>query len=243
MRMGFEMMVRTVCFCAKLGATAFLILSLSHRSVTAATVTLFDGTFNNADWEIVTMPNPLPPGNGVTGSQIPVGGNPGAFREVRNSSFAGGTNGGLHFNVAQPYEPAVSGAIESLTYSEDSVRIFGPVLSSALAVRQDGLLYRSLEVFSSELSTTSYATNSLVDMTAEDFGLFFNGNFFPTGKPDFSVNGSAIEFGFMRSQNSVNTQSSTGIDNWQVVITTIVPEPTAAVLLSVSSVMLSARRR
>lgn len=205
---------------------------LSHADLgLGGTIILSDAEFANSDYATQTDGSFTPNSNFSTvGTQVPIGGNPGAFRQVTNFAQNFGLHTevvyGWHFNTAQPYDPA-EGAIVSLDYSEDSIFVFGQTQQGYLAVRQDDLLFRSKESFTTGASNTSFTNNQLTGLTATDFEGLFNGTFFPTANPDFSLGGSPVEFGFLRlSTDGGGVNDSSGIDNWTVTLTTDpIPEP------------------
>jgi len=219
------------------------VLMASVSLANAGTVTLFDGTFNDADWEVSSAGSSR---GGGSGSQVPVGGNSGAFRRVVNSNGGGGglTNA-WHFYVGMAYDPSVDGAIETLDYSEDTLAIAGSNTVSRVILRQDGLLYQLEQTYLAGPSSSEWVKTNFTGLTATDFALWFNGTLIPTGDPDFSEAGSPIEFGFFRTQSFgvFGGAVQTGIDNWQVEIT-VIPEPTSLLLvITATGVVLGLRRK
>ena len=230
-------------------AIAFLLITGSQTH--AGTVVISDGTFAAADYAVQTDGSFANTSLSSTGTQIPIGGNPSAFRQVTNSAVGrfGGADteivNGWHFNTAQPYDPS-TGEILSLDYSEDSILVSGSTQEGRLALRQGGILYRTESSFATGASNAAFTNNGFIGITAADFEGFFNGNFFPTADPDFSETGGVIEFGFFRRNvSNQNFTSSSGIDNWTVTITTAeIPEPTSmALLLGLISTCVPGRKR
>lgn len=232
----------------QLMAVALALFLASVRDGKAATIVLSDGDFSNADYATQTAGSVTVNNNFSTaGTSVPVGGNPGAFRQISNFAQNFGNDleivYGWHFNTAQPYDPA-DGEILSVDYSEDSLFISGGTHRGHLAVRQDGVLFRSKPSFTTGVSNTSFTNNQLNGLTAGDFEGFFNGTFFPTAIPDFTASGSPLEFGFIRFSSSRDgVGDSSGIDNWKVTLTTVVPEPLSASLLFSSLLIASCQRR
>ena len=213
-----------------LTTVALVFLAMPTR---AGTVVIDDGTFNNADYEVV-----LDGSSAISSSvptQVPFGGNPSTFREVANSAtqssiFSFATIAAYHFNIAQPYDPA-NGAILSLDYSEDSILFSGPALEGHLALRQDGILYRSEQSFTPGTSSSAFTNNLLAGLVEADFEAYFNGQFFPTADPDFSTSGGIIEFGFLRYDVLNTFSNSIGIDNFRVELSVEeIPEPAGVYL-------------
>jgi hypothetical protein len=107
------------------------------------------------------------------------------------------------------------GAILWIDYSESSInQSAGSVQYSAPALRQNGKLY-TLVPGGKAFTTpdTSWTDHALAHLTQSDFRTLAS----PTDHPDFSRNGSRIEFGFMREQVGPGT-SKAGIDNWRLTI-------------------------
>ena len=147
----------------------------------AADVTFTDGTFYPGDWSVTKT------GDGVAvASQDLLGGNPGEFRRAQNQPDIGLTVFGWHFSAQFVYDPAVHGAIDSVSWSVDFQNL-NSGQSLALAIVQDDIRYSPA---SSSVVTTflgagwvNHATSGLVE---SDFGT-----------PDFSKAGSPITFGFV----------------------------------------------
>lgn len=235
-----------------MGAVIALSIVLPGASQ-AGTVVISDGTFSDADYAVQTDGSFANTSFSSTGAQIPIGGNPGAFRQITNNAVGrfGGADSevvnGWHFNTAQPYDPS-EGEILSVDYSEDSIFVFGSTQEGRLALRQGGILYRTETSFTTGASNASFSNNQLNGLTAADFEGFFNGNFFPTANPDFTENGGVIEFGFFRRNvSNQNFSIGSGIDNWTVTLTTdspVIPEPTSVtLLLGFASATAAMRRR
>src|SRR5438128_9661314 len=105
----------------------FVAASLSVSGAQAAVI-FSDGTFNDADWAATVYI----PTNGASQSaaQQTSGGNPGSYRRmVHNEPPApsGPTDIEVfHRYLVASYQPAVSGAIQSLSYSEDHIEYNPP---------------------------------------------------------------------------------------------------------------------
>lgn len=193
----------------------------------AATITLSDQVFDDADWTIATLE--LGGGGIVNASQALTGGNLGEYRNVVNEVVNGpGTIRGFHLNTTAVYDPSTQGAIASLDYYEDSIMFdgFGQGQASAAALFQDGIYYYSTRrVLANQLN--SWTSQSILSLTALEFT---DGNL---ATPDFSSSGGLITFGFARS-NSIPGAGGyiidAGIDNWAVSINTVNPVPVPAAL-------------
>lgn len=207
------------------------VLAMFALSPSAAAQTVSDGTFLDANWSLTQFLA----GNGgsSTAAQVLAGGNPGAYRNVTdalNAAPPGSQTIVLSTSIYTPftYNPAASGAIGSLNYSEDAActsGCFGQGQSTGPALLQGGNLY----ILSSSSVITgpgaAWTPHVLNGLTAADFGLV---NVTPTGifdntqHPNFSAGGGPIQFGFFRANGtSINGGGYTlaaGIDNWQVII-------------------------
>ena len=210
---------------------AIALVALMAGLAAAATVTIQDGTFQNADWtasiEVING------GGSVIGYQVAAGGNPTSFRRIENTlNSAIGTGVantvlGFHRFAGGVYDPAVGGPILSLSYSEDSQRISGGVQACGLALRQGGVVYYG-PGFLTPTAFGTWATTTQPALTAAQFDALAAG----VQNPDFSVAGAPIEFGFYRS-NSTSTGGGGGttyggIDNWNVVLTVDAAVPAEA---------------
>ncbi len=191
--------------------------------VALAQATVADTTFADANWTLTIFPA----GNGgsVTANQATIGSN--FIRSV--SDTVNGTPStilGTHIYTAFTYNPATSGPITTLGYSESAICLagcFGQGQSTGPAVLQGGNLY----IYTGVLITgpsTSFHTVSASGLTSADFArvavttttLFDN-----TQHPDFSGAGAPIQFGFYRANGSGPSPGYTlvaGIDDWQLAI-------------------------
>ncbi|MEO8189866.1 MAG: hypothetical protein ABI682_05955 [Acidobacteriota bacterium] len=197
------------------GLALLLLLPVAALAQTAS-----DTTFADANWTLTVFPA----GNGgsVVANQQTVGGN--SFRSVADTVGASlSTILGTHIYNATTYNPAVSGAIGSLNYSEDAFcqsGCFGQGQSTGPAVLQGGTLY----IYNGFLITGPGATTqtlTLSGLTANDFGrvAVTTTTLFDTTHPDFSAAGGPIQFGFFRANGSGPSPGYTltaGIDNWSV---------------------------
>jgi hypothetical protein len=130
------------------------IVSLAATIVTAAALstpvaaqTASDGTFVDANWALTQFTA----GNGGSGTaaQMLSGGNPGAFRNVTdalNAAPPGSQTIVLSTSIYSlfTYNPAVSGGIASVNYTEDAActgGCFGQGQSTGPALSQGGNLY------------------------------------------------------------------------------------------------------
>jgi hypothetical protein len=221
-----------------------MVLALSAP---AAAQTASDSTFLDTDWSLMQFTTPT--GGTSTGGQVLAGGNPGSFREITdalNGAGPGLNNVVLSTSIYTPftYNPAVSGAIASLAYSEDAActsGCFGQGQSTGPAVQQGANLY----VYTGSLITgpsSAWTNHALSGLTSANFGLVNvatdgSTSFDNTQHPDFSGGGGAIQFGFFRANGtSIGGGGYTlaaGIDNWQITVNAAPPPPPPVVLTPV----------
>lgn len=186
------------------------------------------------------------------------GGNPGSYGLFSFNKAATSQFGSSAIRVANiynqfTYDPAVSGALESVTFTLDAKGFSSNVTSQAAAflrpvIEQNGISFSVLSIDSLisvgnwNTFTWSFTSSSnWVDAIAGD----------PAFVPDFSASGAPIQFGFRFSLNltcnsSVGcrpTLTSTGVDNFQVSVTSV-PEPgTYAMMLAGLGLLGFASRR
>jgi hypothetical protein len=221
---------------------------------TAHAVTFFDGVFNNPDWSLTTMTDAGGVGSTTQGLQFVAGGNPTAYRRIRDQLVVSGGSGGalygLHMNNTAFYTPSASGAITSISYSEDSINFIpgtivpGNGQGSGLVIFQNSSYYilRNPILVMPYAGYSSWTANSAPSIAAADmWELTGTGTLVPTSNPDFSAAGTVMQFGFTRG-NSGNGGYNTdcGIDNWNV---QIVPSPGSFALLGLAGLAGIRRRR
>lgn len=211
---------------ATISAACYLAVLLLPVSACLGAVTFFDGTFNDADWDVIRDEY----GNGgtVTISQR-TGGNPGEYRHIVNTvdpSPGGGEPSGVlgfHKCLAAVYDPQTQGAIASIDYSEDSIMFsgFGHGQATGPALMQDGLVYYYLP--SLYCNQRSWTTQTLHSLTAEDFLCICGAGVCVPEHPDFSALGRPIVFGFWRGNSSryYGYTIVAGIDNWSLTVTSV----------------------
>ncbi len=218
--------------------TAAFIFVLGCSRLSAAVV-YADGTFSPTNWTTVVIGAT---GSG-TGQQMPNGGNPGYWWDVTN--YVATTDMATDsFSIASTYYPATSGAIQSLSFQYDFITqlISGYGEGTCPAIFQNGIDYRL--VTDDDSYPSSWTTLSWTDLTALDFSKYGDS----TAHPDFSANGSAIEFGFTNINSGTgqfsNRTTGSGFDNFNVSIAQVtVPEPTVGLLALGGIGMLGRRRR
>ena len=226
--------------------TLSLTLALA-ASPTMASVTFFDGAFNDADWALTTITNANGAGGTVQGSQVVSGGHGGSYRLVRNTMVVSGQFAvvtGVHMSNQSYYDPSTQGGFASINYSEDS-KNFLPLMGTGLAILQGGNFY-VLRDPGLLYTLYDWGTNVRNGIVASDMHrLDANGNLYAGDNPNFSASGSQMQFGFWRGNGSGTTSSGTfnyetGIDNWSVSL--VVPSPGALALVGMAAVLVSRRR-
>ncbi|MFN0012693.1 MAG: hypothetical protein ACKVS8_13730 [Phycisphaerales bacterium] len=179
-------------------------------------------------------------GFGFSVSNPAGGGNGGAYRGITHSSTAGFAQGTVIHTHALGWNPSTQGAITTLDMRVD-VNCFNGGTSAAvgfgLVVVQGGSVFFG-PTFTA-LSFSGWRTDlQATGLTAASFNSAIATN------PDFTAGGSAIAFGFFSSNGTasgVPIASTSGADNFAVVLD-VVPAPGAAALLAAAG-MVSVRRR
>lgn len=193
-----------------------------------STVTFFDGTFENSNWVLTTAFDSTPPGssNG-SASQVATGGNPESYRST-TLVFGTGIFAVSHMNALAVFNPASQGAITSVDYSYDFIKLvptgFGAI-NYMLAVMQNGTLYVHPGEAPGNESWTTYRHAGLV--TSDFSSIAPNGFFGGTQHPDFSSTAPALQFGYvtLNSSPEPTASSTSGIDNWTVQLHITPPVP------------------
>jgi hypothetical protein len=216
-----------------------LLLTISIISNVHA-LTFSDGTFNNADWELIVQS--LGDGGTAIGSQQLSGGNPGEYRQIYNEVYP--TNSGVvgyHFFEDSEYNPSLQGEITFIDFSIDHKMFigFGQGQSIGFAIIQGG------QCFMGNIGTwanqDAWETLSGTSLIAENFSIF-EGD--PTIHPDFSITGGPILFGFQTANGGGGYSITVGIDNWSVNLhTNPVPLPPTVLLLGSGLLGLAGCRR
>jgi hypothetical protein len=223
-------------------AGAGLLILLLARPAGASIITFSDDTFTPSNWSLTTQTKG--PGGDASVVQKSSGGNPGAYRQVTVDVIGSSDSEVFAFNLKNgaTVAPASTGAIISLTYSEDrntTGQEFGP------AIQQGSNLYYAYAGSggtSGWQSTTmtftpGAATNNLLTSFGTDIS--------SSTHPDFSANGAPMTFGFAAIDNSTASSFTavSGYDNWAIGVTTnnSVPEPGSTGVLVLTSLALLRR--
>ena len=167
-------------------------------------VTIVDGDFVLADWEIAAAT-----GGHVT-TQQPSGGNPGFWR--RSVHVGGPTVTEVVHRLADParqYDPSTQGPIETLDFSWDRQHLSPGLSTERFVVVQDGVIYRGSGDF---FFTPSWEPAGQSGLTGADFHSDSG------GVPDFGPSGSVVSFGYARETSPTDATLIHGIDNFRVVV-------------------------
>jgi hypothetical protein len=129
--------------------------------------------------------------------------------------------GVMNLSASAVYDPAVSGAILTIDYSEDCALFSAgnPLFQvyPALLIEQAGRRFRPRTLASACASPSWTITQYGASLTAADFDLLEG----PACSaalacPDFSATAPPIRFGFVRFAQANGTPTVHGIDNWKV---------------------------
>lgn len=202
---------------ADLVATASLAVSATPG------VVFGDGEFLASQWQASSAIVPGYPVFAHTEEQIASGGNPGAYRRMTvQVAPSSGVSNVSHLWVVSHYDPTIQGAIRSLDYAEDCIRLdaseFGFVESAAF-IEQRGRRYFSKDSTSS-CGRTGWTRNAMRTLGDRDFYLF-DGTPCGVGEscPDFSATGAPLRLGYVRRSNGASGETVvSGIDNWSVTV-------------------------
>ena len=209
----------------------FLVASAATAPEAGANQVVFsDSIYADADWTIVNQFGLISAG------QQPTGGNPGSYRQValsvgQNIPFVGQLNRNFVYN------PSVSGEITGITYKIDLETTNAEGATYLALLSQNGNLYIETMNTGNASPNTWLTENILLNLA--DFALLrtnSQGNVIidSNSRPDFSVSGSPITFGYEVTAGGAGFFTSiTGIDNDPIILTvtpSAVPEPTTVVL-------------
>ena len=202
--------------------------------------TYFDGTFNDSDWTRYAEVTRGTPVYQETAEQSLTGGNPDAYRYMTHTWGNGTRVVVRHFNINAMYDPSVSGAIGYIDYSADVIGLGGVdgVFGDAFLIEQDNRLFMAA-ITAVPITTSGWLDKDYFNLTADNFRAVDGG----VG-PDFSALGSAITFGYARSNTLLGGVSTVahGIDNWSVTIHDA-PEPGMLALLGLGITLIGFRQR
>jgi hypothetical protein len=200
---------------------------LLARPAGASIITFSDNTFTPSDWSLTTQTKGA--GGNASAVQQSSGGNPGAYRQVTLNVIGSSDSEVYAFNLknSATVTPATTGAIISLTYSEDrktTGQEFGP------AIEQGSNLYYAYGGSGGTVGWQSTAMTFTAGATTNNLLTAFDTDVSSSVHPDFSANGAPMTFGFAAIDNSTASSFTavSGYDNWAIGVTTnndSVPEP------------------
>lgn len=213
--------------------SCFILAFLPVCAFTANAFTAADGFFDPVDWSYEVRYDIGLSSVGASVSQMPTGGYPNAFQQMSYSmDWSGVQTYGSVYVIARhlgfSYDPSAFGAISSVDYAEDQTRT--SAAWSPAQVAGYSVLFQSGKVF---LGTGfvfgptdfNWSERTTLGLTAADFVELDGMNVLLGSHPDFSATGSAINFGYARSNSySFSSTISHGIDNWSFTVASI-PEP------------------
>jgi hypothetical protein len=230
-----------LCCCA---AGAGLLILLLARPAGASIITFSDNTFTPSNWSLTTQTKG--PGGDASTVQKSSGGNPGAYRQVTVDVIGGSDSEVFAFNLKNgaTVAPPSTGAIVSLTYSEDrntTGQEFGP------AIKQGSNLYYA---YAGSGGTSGWQSTTMTftpGAATSNLLTSFDTDTNSSAHPDFSANGAPMTFGFAAIDNSLASSFTavSGYDNWSISVTTndSVPEPANIGVLVLTSWVLVCRPR
>jgi len=195
-----------------------LLLAGGAPTARADTFSVSDGVFDPANWDAQIFIVGIGGGEAYW-SRETTGGNPDEYIGVTLIPYPESYVGVLFHRLGVAFDPSVDGPIGSIDYAEDAILTEGEAegMESWPLVFQDGMTFAAAPFMVTE---TEWTTKSRLGLRAEDFGwLDENLVLHPETNPDFSPNGTAIEFGFLRA---IATETSilrvAGIDNWSFAV-------------------------
>jgi len=216
----------------------FLLVAIAAGTLPAAVI-FSDGDFTTGWTDTMVVNQNLAsftylPSNPVSG------GNTGAFRQenhtmVQNSSASLAAGVWMVLYSAATYNPSAQGAIMTVDFSYDLLRIAGGNTGYGLGIVQNGRNYRA---YFGDLPGASWAPFSHSALTSSTVIEMLDSGPYPhldvNSHPDFTLAGSNIQFGYLVLNSiSGSINHTTGIDNWQVTLNNApiaTPEPSGFVL-------------
>jgi hypothetical protein len=218
----------------------------------AVSISYSDETFHNADWSMqVLFENYI--SQSFSAGQEPTGGMPDEFR--RNHMFGSETtnNGGIgpagatigHFWNDASWNPSTQGEVDGILFRADGVafddRPAGQTVPTGVIVAMGFVLRQAGVVYVRNPSTNVSGPNSVwqeLSFNATAATAFTRFDEQP-GHPDFSTSGGPIDFGYYTRAGAFvpAMNNDFGFDNFEITISTPVPEPSSAVLLVMGAIL------
>ena len=205
-----------------LGVVCLLVLTAPPAATQPSTISFSSTEFTEWSSERIRQPSGE---NEFTAVRETTGGNPGAFWHTNYSYFGEGNIAVAHTFADAVHDPKTDGPIGSIDWSVDLIHINSHddrrMVAYRLMVRQNGNYYNASNLLATSRSWTSFSQENL---SADQFALLIG-----TGPihPDFSSNGSPIQFGVITA-NTANTIRTIvrdhGMDNFSMTIRPAVEE-------------------
>ncbi|MGD0768917.1 MAG: hypothetical protein ABSB42_12100 [Tepidisphaeraceae bacterium] len=201
---------------------------LSIRGPAPASVTFSDGTFLNANWSATKVIDTTD-GQAATFSagQVASGGNPGAYRQTTLNWYYDGVYAGFSQGIWVAelddnaiYNPSVSGAISSLSFSMDGLLVGTnneAGVGESLLAFQNGTYYLGPSSYF-PMSPGAWVTDASSGLGSGAFTALSG-----SSHPDFSGVGGPIEFGYVAATDgaaggALQCYNTVGTDNWSVTV-------------------------
>jgi hypothetical protein len=210
------------CVLARALATALLFAAVAGQAQSGPPVIFSDGTFDDADWSVVTFATG--PGSSVVAGQSAADGNPPPGRRVRNvlgpaASPSEASNVYVaHLSSRAVYDPSTQGPIATVDFLVDAILLdgFGDGQGIGLALRQNDMVYIRQAGGTPDRAWTrkeslGVAANGVVYLSG---AVVFD----PMQHPDFTAGG-PIEFGFFTANSTLGGSGYeilAAYDNWTV---------------------------
>jgi uncharacterized protein (TIGR03437 family) len=200
-----------------------LLVGMAPQAATQPSTINFSST-EFTEWSSERVRQPTGE-NQFTATRETAGGNPGAFWHTTYSYFGEGNIAVAHSFAGAVHDPKTDGPIGSIDWSVDLIHINSHddlrMVAYRLMVVQDGNIYNASNLIATSRQWTSFSQE---DLGANHFVLLIGDG--PI-HPDFTSNGSPIQFGVItaNTSNTVRTvERDHGMDNFSLTIHPTVEE-------------------
>jgi hypothetical protein len=214
------MMKKVVALIVSLGMLVILeVLTayVSQAKVLTSTITFSDGLFRNTDWIGMVIYEDGPPVSFESQQDISAG-HPNEYRWLQHYYGGPGNIITAHLREEVVYDPKKQGEISSIAFSFDLILFDG---GDSEGVAYGNLIFQNGSYYAPNYVLTTrfqWESHSITNLTATNFWLLSGPG---PAYPDFSANGSPIQFGYYASNGTAisrPTSTNSGIDNWSVSI-------------------------